>query len=183
MQRKLRNRSCPLLSGPRALQRSTKTIPWVESFETCKQRPNTSSWGRLITRPWGSFCSTGRCRPFLETGDIVETAPEPQLSSSVAFGDRSLFPSLRVRAFLNHAAVSPPSALVLTAIQQYLQDVAAHGSGAWSRWSQQRERLRSKLGWLLGRRRSTGYVHQRSPRRCRPDARLEGGTTGAVFSW
>ena len=80
----------------------------------------------------------------------METAPEPQLSSSVAFGDRSLFPSLRARAFLNHAAVSPPSALVLTAIQQYLQDVTAHGPGAWSRWSQQRERLRSKLGRLLG---------------------------------
>ena len=69
---------------------------------------------------------------------------------TVALGDRSLFPDLKPRAYLNHAAISPPSTAVRQAVAEVLQSSAALGAGAVRRWLEQRARLRHELGVLLG---------------------------------
>ena len=60
-------------------------------------------------------------------------------------GDRSLFPTLAAKAYLNHAAISPPSEPVRAAVARLLEDYAREGVGAFPRWQEQRERLRGKL--------------------------------------
>ena len=65
-------------------------------------------------------------------------------------GDRSLFPDLRAFAYLNHAAISPPSLPVQQAIQAVVTDYAEHGVGAVGRWVAQRGRLRGLLAQLIG---------------------------------
>jgi cysteine desulfurase/selenocysteine lyase len=65
-------------------------------------------------------------------------------------GDRSLFPSLEAKAYLNHAAVSPASAPVIAAANDALARTARDGVGAIGPELEQRERLRAKLGALLG---------------------------------
>lgn len=67
-----------------------------------------------------------------------------------ALGDRSLFPDLSARAFLNHGGISPASALVVAAAREVLDDVARHGSGAAGRWYEQRQALKVKLASLIG---------------------------------
>lgn len=80
-------------------------------------------------------------------------APAPQL------GDRSLFPTLQARAYLNHAAISPPSQRVQAAALEVIADYAAQGVGALPRWLEQRERLRGRLAALVGADASElGYV-------------------------
>ena len=67
-------------------------------------------------------------------------------------GDRSLFPDLDYRVYMNHAAISPPSLAVRRAVVGVLDDYAAHGAGSFARWIAQRSRLRGKLARLIGAR-------------------------------
>jgi cysteine desulfurase/selenocysteine lyase len=70
--------------------------------------------------------------------------PPPQL------GDRSLFPALEARAYLAHAAMTPPCAPVQAAVQRYLADIGRAGAAAFGRWQAEREALRSDLAGLIG---------------------------------
>lgn len=74
------------------------------------------------------------------------------IDAGPALGDRSLFPDLEPYAYLNHAAVSPPSTPVRRAAEEALADYARRGVEAIGRWIEQRRRLRSKLGALVGAR-------------------------------
>jgi selenocysteine lyase/cysteine desulfurase len=65
-------------------------------------------------------------------------------------GDRSLFPKLEARAYLNHAAVSPPSVAVRRAIEALLSDYERLGVGGVPLWVEQRARLKQKLAELVG---------------------------------
>ena len=64
-------------------------------------------------------------------------------------GDRSLFPDLEARAYLAHAAVSPPSLVARRAVIGLLGDYGRRGAGAFGITLDQRERLRQKLGALI----------------------------------
>lgn len=72
------------------------------------------------------------------------------MSDVAVLGDRSLFPELAYDVYLNHAAVSPPSAPALRATSELLGDFAARGIGAVMKWVEQRERLRAKLADWIG---------------------------------
>lgn len=71
-------------------------------------------------------------------------------SGMARLGDRSGFSCLEARAYLNHAAISPPSDAVCAAVQACMQDCAVRGVGAFMTWAEQRERLRAKLATLVG---------------------------------
>lgn len=74
-------------------------------------------------------------------------------------GDRSSFPTLQARAYLNHAAISPPSQRVQAAVAELVADYAARGVPALFASLEQRERLRERLAALLGARADElGYV-------------------------
>jgi len=89
----------------------------------------------------------------------MEPLPLPAPARRPALGERALFGDLEARSYLNHAAVSPVSAPVRAAALQALDDVARHGVGTVLRWVEQRERLRVRLGRLLGVAPETlGYV-------------------------
>jgi selenocysteine lyase/cysteine desulfurase len=64
-------------------------------------------------------------------------------------GDRSLFPTLAPLAYLNHAAISPPSLPVQQAIHAIVDDYARHGTAAFLRWAGERQRLRGLLARLI----------------------------------
>lgn len=74
----------------------------------------------------------------------MESPPTPRL------GDRSSFPTLAARAYLNHAAVSPPSTRVQAAVAEIIGDYAEHGLAAVLRWLEHRDRLRATLADLVG---------------------------------
>lgn len=65
-------------------------------------------------------------------------------------GDRSRFPTLRARAYCNHAAISPPSRRVQAAALEVITRYAADGVGALFPCLEQRERLRGTLAGLIG---------------------------------
>jgi len=65
-------------------------------------------------------------------------------------GDRSLFPDLAARAYVNHAAISPPSVAVRDAVNAVLSDYSERGVGAVGTWLAQRARLRESLAGLIG---------------------------------
>jgi cysteine desulfurase/selenocysteine lyase len=65
-------------------------------------------------------------------------------------GSRALFPTLEARAYLNHAAVSPPSTVVQEAIAEVLDAYGREGVSALLHWRQVIEALRGRLGALLG---------------------------------
>lgn len=65
-------------------------------------------------------------------------------------GDRSLFPDLEPRAYLAHAAISPPSLVARRAVLGLLGDYARRGAGAFGVAIDQRQRLRAKLAALVG---------------------------------
>jgi cysteine desulfurase/selenocysteine lyase len=69
---------------------------------------------------------------------------------SAQLGDRSLFPSLVAPAYLNHAAISPPSEPVRRAARAVIDDYAERGVGAVMRWVEQREQLRADLADFIG---------------------------------
>lgn len=66
-----------------------------------------------------------------------------------ALGDRGLFPSLTARAYLAHAAISPPSLAVERALSSCVAAYAARGALAFGQTVEQRVRLRSLLAQLL----------------------------------
>lgn len=71
------------------------------------------------------------------------------MSQVARLGDRSLFPNLRAQAYLNHAALSPPSSVVLDACQACLLDCAERGLLAAIDQRLAREELRGTLATLL----------------------------------
>ncbi len=71
------------------------------------------------------------------------------MARTAQLGDRSLFPALEARAYLNHAAISPPSAPVQAAVAACLQQYTEAGMGAFSTYLDQREALRSELACLV----------------------------------
>ena len=71
-------------------------------------------------------------------------------SHRVALGDRSLYPDLTAQAYLAYAATAPASVLVKAAVNHVLDSYAARGNVAFLEWMEQRERLRQKLGQLIG---------------------------------
>lgn len=75
-------------------------------------------------------------------------------------GNRSGFSQLVPRAYLNHAAISPPSDAVCQAVARCTHDCAQLGVAAFGPWAEQRERLRGKLATLVGASdpSSIGYV-------------------------
>lgn len=83
--------------------------------------------------------------------------PEPRL------GDRSLFPALEARAYLAHAAVSPPSSAVLAAVARCLEVYSRHGiRGAIEELSHKAE-VRTRAAQLLGcSARQVGFVQSTS---------------------
>lgn len=70
--------------------------------------------------------------------------PAPRL------GDRALFPDLQARAYLNHAAISPPSRAVQAALHACIADYAARGVAALFPTVDGRARLRHELAALSG---------------------------------
>lgn len=65
-------------------------------------------------------------------------------------GDRSLFPDLRPRAYLNHAAVSPWSAPVQAAVAAVGAEYGREGAGAIAGALALRARLRPAIARLIG---------------------------------
>ncbi len=63
--------------------------------------------------------------------------------------DRSLFPDLAATAYLNHAAISPPSKPVLQAVADLTGDYARRGLGALMDALAMRDRLRGRLASLI----------------------------------
>jgi selenocysteine lyase/cysteine desulfurase len=72
------------------------------------------------------------------------------VSFEARLGDRSLFPDLEARAYLSHAAISPPSTAVRAAAEAVLDDYMRRGMGAFTVWLDQRARLREKIAALVG---------------------------------
>lgn len=70
--------------------------------------------------------------------------------ATAKLGDRSLFPTLEAKAYLNHAAISPPSQPVCDAVAAATTLYAAQGMAAFMPYLEQRERLRGTLGKLIG---------------------------------
>ena len=67
----------------------------------------------------------------------------------IALGDRSAFPRLAARAYLSHAAISPPSQFVTAAIDALLAEYSEHGMRAFPQFVDQRTQLRSDLANLI----------------------------------
>ncbi len=67
-----------------------------------------------------------------------------------ALGDRSLYPDLKAKAYLAHAATGPASTLVKAAVNRLMDGYAEQGNLAFFEWMEQRERLRGKLAQLVG---------------------------------
>ena len=72
------------------------------------------------------------------------------MAPTAILGDRSLFPTLEPTAYLNHAAISPPSSVVQDAVADCLRHYTAQGMGAFMTYLEQREGLRSSLASLVG---------------------------------
>lgn len=77
---------------------------------------------------------------------MSDVAPAPRL------GDRTLFPDLTLRAYLNHAGISPPSSPVQRAVAEQLQAYAGRGGEAVTGMLAMRARLRQRLARLTGAR-------------------------------
>ncbi len=65
-------------------------------------------------------------------------------------GDRSLFPDLEARSYLNHAAISPPSRAVVEQAEALLRSYARGGLDGFKEWLPQRARLKATLSRLIG---------------------------------
>ncbi|MEO7969748.1 MAG: aminotransferase class V-fold PLP-dependent enzyme, partial [bacterium] len=65
---------------------------------------------------------------------------------------RALFPVTDRFNYLNHAAVSPPPATTIAAVQSQLRDVSENGSLNFRSWIATKERTRTLLATMLGAR-------------------------------
>lgn len=65
---------------------------------------------------------------------------------------RALFPITERVNYLNHAAVSPPPAATIAAVQSQLRDVSENGSVNFRSWIATKERTRTLLATMLGAR-------------------------------
>lgn len=74
----------------------------------------------------------------------------PETSHVARLGQRSLFPRLQARAYLNHAGISAPSLAVSEAARAVFEDYERRGFAAYVTWLAQRNRLKEKLGKLIG---------------------------------
>lgn len=74
----------------------------------------------------------------------MQDLPSPRL------GDRSLFPHLEARSYLNHAAISPPSLAVQRTVAAVTDAYARRGVTAFEEWFPTRQRLRERLARLVG---------------------------------
>jgi cysteine desulfurase / selenocysteine lyase len=72
------------------------------------------------------------------------------MSVTIALGDRSPYPHLEAEAYLAYAATAPVSVAVKAAVNAVLDSYATRGNVALFEWLPQRERLRQKLGQLIG---------------------------------
>ena len=77
-------------------------------------------------------------------------AREPKVPDSIELGNRSLFDQITATSYLNYAAFTPPSNLIKTTLDHWFQTYSSLGAGAYILWANQRNRLREKLGLLLG---------------------------------
>jgi cysteine desulfurase / selenocysteine lyase len=75
---------------------------------------------------------------------------EVDATSPTALGDRSLYPDLEAEAYLAYAATAPVSSAVKAAVNRVLDGYARRGNVAFFESIEQRERLRHKLGQLVG---------------------------------
>lgn len=75
---------------------------------------------------------------------------ERAVISPAQLGDRAEFDSLGARIYLNHAAISPPSARVKSLMHDALESFATQGSGAFLEWVEDRVTLKARLAKLLG---------------------------------
>ncbi len=71
------------------------------------------------------------------------------MAPTATLGDRSLFPDLLPKAYLNHAAISPPSGPVQAAVSQCLTHYTQQGMAAFATYLEQREELRASLASLV----------------------------------
>ena len=62
---------------------------------------------------------------------------------------RSLFPALKQYTYLNSAAVSPMPSTAVAAVNDQLEDVAAHGSSHYQQWIETKGRARMLLAGML----------------------------------
>ena len=79
---------------------------------------------------------------------MMKTASEEEVRGRL--GDRSLFPTLAARAYLNHGGISPASVAVRRAVDRILDDYARRGAEAFTTWLAQRRRFKGKVASLLG---------------------------------
>lgn len=79
---------------------------------------------------------------------MMETEIPKSTPHCADFGDKSLFPNLPP-AYLNHAAISPPSIAVEAQIASFLMDQSRGGVSGFKRWLPQLERLKAKLAAFL----------------------------------
>lgn len=71
------------------------------------------------------------------------------LPFAARLGDRSLFPSLTARAYLAHAAISPPSLATRAAVDALMSSYAERGALQFGATVEQRARLRASLAALM----------------------------------
>ncbi|MEO0324905.1 MAG: aminotransferase class V-fold PLP-dependent enzyme, partial [Myxococcota bacterium] len=72
--------------------------------------------------------------------------------ATAVLGDRSLFPDLEARAYLNHAAISPASRVTQERAAACLADYGRDGLGGFKAWQPRREALKETLAALMGAR-------------------------------
>lgn len=83
--------------------------------------------------------------------------------SEPRLGDRSLFPALEARAYLAHAAVSPPSTAVLAAVSRCLDVYSRRGIRAAIEELSNKAEVRARAAQLLGcSARQVGFVQSTS---------------------
>ena len=80
---------------------------------------------------------------------MTNIAQEPKANHNIKLGSRALFDNISAKSYLNYAAFTPPSNLIKTTLNHWFETYSSLGAGAYLLWSNQRNRLREKLGLLL----------------------------------
>lgn len=79
----------------------------------------------------------------------MKSRPSAGASRDARLGDLSEFTSLEGRIYLNHAAISPPSARVKRAVNSALEAFASQGSSAFLGLIEERDALKARIARLL----------------------------------